>query len=197
MFEFLKISKKQLLVFSLIAMFIVLVSNTSGIVKSLGLSQLSRELSMFWEDIDYLYDLNSVWTNLSSVVFWMFFGVILYLLFWALSVFIVDSYNDVIVSKHFIHPESFRQSSYWFAVVLRALLRLTGVAIITLMVLWLLTDGIAFIGEKSIIINNNLSVAESLVGLLISVFIITMLLYLTAIALRIAVMKKRVFMQLA
>lgn len=69
---------------------------------------------------------------------WFIIGTVVYMLAWATITIIADLRRDIKVSSSFVHPQSFHQSNYWHAILLRGTLRLaSGIALIFYGVFWI------------------------------------------------------------
>jgi hypothetical protein len=76
----------------------------------------------------------------NTILLWFGAGGLIYVLGWAVMVISVDIYNDIVVSSSFIHPRSFHQSNYWFAILTRSLLRVSAFTIFVSLLARTLTD---------------------------------------------------------
>jgi hypothetical protein len=102
----------------------ILFSYFSGQNTGDAVTYLNDEVYFILNDIfrsDFLYD------NFSNWLFWLVAGASVYVIGWAISVAIIDGYNDLVQSKYYIHPRSFHNSTFWAAIVGRLLLRTAAV----------------------------------------------------------------------
>lgn len=75
---------------------------------------------------------------LTTFLFWLLIGSLVYILFWHVLTFIINVYNDVVITKTYVHPRSFHASEYWYAIAGRTLSTIAGgVACIIYGVYWL------------------------------------------------------------
>lgn len=121
---------------------------------------------------------------------WFALGGLLYLLVWTLIVFVVDSYNNVVVSSSFSHPTSFHQSAYWFAIGGRFLTRIaaglvlafTLISIIKLVPLWY---------DRSVVLGVSGSLKTDIASGFTVILTIFALLYVVTVSLRFLFLKRR------
>lgn len=107
---------------------------------------------------------------------WFIIGTVVYILSWALITFIVDVNRDITVSSSFVHPKSFHQSNYWFAILMRALLRTTsGIALVFYGVFWIVGLAPVWIDSFEAIMMNGLSIDKGTDALLAILSIIVTL----------------------
>lgn len=70
--------------------------------------------------------------------FWFVIGTAVYILLWFVANILIDSYNNIVVSAAFVHPQSFHQSHYWTAILARGVLRVTaGIALVLYAIFWI------------------------------------------------------------
>jgi hypothetical protein len=189
----LKLTWTETILYLTVGLLIPLVSALVVVFEKNGFQDSVNTILKFWSDIDYLYDLNSIWNNVSAVIFWALLGSILYTLIWSIVVIIIDSYNNLLISTRFVHPDSFHQSSYWAAIIARTLLRIVGAGVFLVILMWLITNGLGQLFSHSYsAIESELS-SESL-RLLISVPLkFCSAMYLMTISIRVMLMKSRVY----
>jgi hypothetical protein len=191
--HFLKLTWTEIVSFVLEGLLILITSGLVVAFEKNGFQDTVDTMFKFWSDIDYLYDLNSIWNNVSAVAFWALIGAVLYILIWSLVVIIVDSYNNLLISTRFVHPDSFHQSSYWAAIMARSLMRVVGAGVLLVVFMWLLTDGLGQLFSHSYAaFSNGLSLDNlSVLANIPLQFFAAM--YLMTIALRVLLMRSRVY----
>jgi hypothetical protein len=70
-----------------------------------------------------ILDVSDRFATILNFGLWMIVGAVIYIIFWLAINIIIDSYNNIVVSQAFVHPNSFQKSRYWFAVVGRIITR--------------------------------------------------------------------------
>jgi hypothetical protein len=70
--------------------------------------------------------------------FWFIVGTAVYIFLWFITNILIDTYNNIVVSAAFVHPQSFHQSEYWAAILARVVLRVfAATALIAYIYFWI------------------------------------------------------------
>ncbi len=112
---------------------------TVGVIISSWVNRLSATDSSF-EVIKLVGDvlrvtfdgISAITSEHRALVFllWFAVGSIVYIIIWLLANIAIDLYNDIIISSAFVHPKSFKQSSFWGAIASRVVLRIAATVIL-------------------------------------------------------------------
>lgn len=114
---------------------------TAGVVISAWINRLRvtetgfEVVRLVQESLRFSLDEISQFTSQSRAlvfVFWFTIGSIVYILVWLIANVGIDLYNDIIISSAFVHPKSFKQSSFWGAIASRVLLRIAATLLLVL-----------------------------------------------------------------
>jgi len=85
---------------------------------------LSRTKIYFDNILQALDSSNSIFSSLITVLFWAAVGAILYVALWIIFSAIKDYLFEIKVSLFFVHPNSFKESQHWLAVISRGILKI-------------------------------------------------------------------------
>lgn len=114
---------------------------------------------------------------------WFIIGTVVYIIAWSIITVIHDINRDITVSSSFVHPKSFHQSNYWFAILMRGLLRFTsGVALVFYGVFWVVVLAPVWIGSfetamtAGLSVNTFLEILAAMLGIVITLHIAFILL---------------------
>jgi hypothetical protein len=149
------VSFTQIIIGILLGLFTVLVLNGALIFKYIFRFE-SETFSLIQSEVtsrsDTLFsNLNNfpLTASLVTMVLWSIVGVVVYFV----SQFIVKSAKnieeDVVVSVSYVHPKNFRQTHFWFSVLLQSLYAFFAV---TVLGIWLLLSISIFIPFSSVIL---------------------------------------------
>jgi hypothetical protein len=138
--RFIRPGGEEIILYSLIATIIFVLSlynvaNTGGLnVDTQELLQLLRQAA----NVAVLAVATAIGGNkLLLFGFWFLIGAVVYMLLWFLANIAIDTYNDIVISAVFVHPESFHQSQYWMAIGARFVLRAAaGIALLIYAFFW-------------------------------------------------------------
>lgn len=188
--RFLKITYVQLIAFSVVGVVVLLTSRLQWLMNKVGVDQdITESFKQYFEDLNYKYDLTSALDNVSSVLVWAVIGATVYLVIWAIIVLSIDAYNDLVISTRFVHPESFHQSDYWMAIMLRFFLRAAGFVLIGALTIWLFADGLPLLFGIAYNVWSDSSVYRAVLIIIATIA----LLYAYVISLRLAFGRTRLY----
>lgn len=121
--------------------------------------------------------------------FWFIIGTLTYIISWSLITLAVDTYNDIRVSKAFVHPRSFHQSDFWVSIMGRAILRVTsGVALTFYGVFWLIAFAPVWLNSIASAISRGIS-SETVIDLVAALAGVAFTLHIGAILLRLMLLR--------
>lgn len=122
-------------------------------------------------------------STLIMLLFWLAVGAVLYMLFWILFSAIKDYFYEVEVSLFFVHPNSFKESKHWLAVIGRGVFKFATTLVIIAYSIFLIkvvypalvdefTSGLSLLSLKSIAVETIGSIILMSAGLyILSLFI--------------------------
>lgn len=120
---------------------------------------------------------------------WFIIGTVVYIIAWAIITLIHDINRDIRVSSSFVHPKSFHQSNYWFAILMRGLLRLTsGIALVFYGVFWIVALAPAWIHTFELVMTTGLTLSSG-TEMLLSIVSLVITLHIAFILLRIMLLR--------
>ena len=101
-----------------------------------GISERFRDL------IETIFSNSNLMATVVSFIFWLVVAALIYVIFWAITVFIKDILNEIEISLVFVHPRSFSESKHWIGFAVHYLLRvavlllLVGYGVVCIYILW-------------------------------------------------------------
>lgn len=120
---------------------------------------------------------------------WFIIGTVVYIIAWSIITIVVDVNRDIKVSSSFVHPNSFHQSNYWLAIIVRWLLRaMSGVALVFYGVFWIIGLAPVWIDSFANVLTGGMGI-HSLTELLLALLSIAVTLHIAAILLRIMLLR--------
>lgn len=114
---------------------------TAGVIISAWINRLRAAgtgfevISLIEDSLRYTFDgISSITSENRALVFllWFAVGSVVYIIIWLAANIAIDLYNDIVISSAFVHPRSFKQSSFWGAIASRAMLRIAATIILVL-----------------------------------------------------------------
>lgn len=192
LWRFLRPEPEELIAFILaiismfgIAFYHVAVQGTIGADSQSLITTLSNSRETF---LAFLSQDDS-WGRFFLFGVWFIIGTIVYIISWAVITLIADINRDITVSSSFVHPQSFHQSNYWFAIVMRAILRTaSGIALVFYGVFWIVGLAPVWIDSFEVILMNGLSLDKGIEALIALVSIVVTL-HIAFILLRVMLLR--------
>lgn len=130
--------------------------------------------------------------NLSSFILWAGVGALLYLLVWCAISILTYLRNDIVIAKLFHHPDNFSRAGYWSGIVIRSLARFAAGVVLLITALYVVKLGRYWYGRGTLIGSHQQYLLDAKI---IALAMLSMLIlgYLASIALRVIMLRRRVF----
>lgn len=147
------------------------------------------------DNIDYTFTyLNELpfTAYLMTVMFWAFFGSIVYIFLWMAINFAIDLKNNLKISHSFVHPKSFHQSELWTSYILKIVFRIASLLLLILgSAYWLTTFMPTVMTVCRFYVLEDFPITTKLITLVSSYLLLVISLHLLAILLRMFFVRAR------
>jgi hypothetical protein len=176
---------------SFILLFLIL---SSLIIREINSTNITNGEIVYLQDEIYFivsdfFDpeilISTIWTSLT----WLVFGSVIYIIGWLVIVAIIDGYNDIVISKYYIHPKSFHNSTYWAAIFGKILLRVSAFILLCGLLYWVMKYALPY--SISVLLetigNSNITFSSDLLNVIILTFILP---YIFMLLIQILFLKK-------